>query len=188
MLKIVCVFIFIMSILIIYILFIVSQFVPTVDPFLFGQPKLECKPCVCHPECHCETKCVQQQIMKDCNLGVDSHNVLVAHHTHENRLTRFILVVSLVVNFLQTFLLLFRKPIRNCYRSHKTQQRQRTDAKQQAIAHHQAERYTIALKQMITVPTEQLQTSPQQSQSREQLLSPPLVALLSNVKTGTNSF
>ncbi len=175
-----------MSILIISILIIVSQFVPTVDPFLFGQPKLECKPCICHPECHCETKCVQQQIMKDCNLGVDSHNVLVAYHTHENRLTRIILVVSLVVNFLQTFLLIFRTPIRNWYRSYKTQQRQRTAAKQQAIAHHQAERYTVALKQLITVPTDHLQTFHQQSPSREELLSPPLVALLSNVKTGNN--
>jgi hypothetical protein len=92
--------------------------------------------------------------------------------------------VSLIVNFLQTFLLLFRKLIRSCYRSHKTQQRQRTEAQQQAIAQNQAERYTVALKEMITVPIEHPHTPHQQSQSREQLLSPPLIALLSNVKTG----
>jgi hypothetical protein len=177
-----------MSILLTSILLIALQFVPTVDPFLFGQPKLECKLCICHPECHCETKCVQQQIMKDCNLGADSHNLLVTHHTQENRSTRFILVVSLIVNFLQTFLLLFRKSIRNCYRSHKNHQRQKTETKHQATARCQAERYTVALKQLITVPTDHLPPLNQSSQSRDELSPQPLVAFLSNVKTGNNSF
>ncbi len=182
MLKIVGIFILIMSILIISILLIVLQFVPTVDPFLFGQPKLECKPCICHPECHCETKCVQQQIMKDCNLGVDSHNLLVTHHTQENRSTRFVLVVSLIVNFLQTFVLIFRKSIRNCYRSHKNHQRQKTEAKNQATARCHAERYTVALKQLITVPTDHPSQLNPSSQSRDELSSPPLIAFISNVK------
>jgi hypothetical protein len=69
-----------MSSLLIIMLFLVAQFVPTIDGFLFGQPKLKCIPCICHPGCHCETKCVQKQIMKECNLGVDSHNVVFASH------------------------------------------------------------------------------------------------------------
>ncbi len=107
-----------MASLLVIMLLLVAQFVPSVDGFLFGQTKLECKPCVCHPECHCETKCVQQQLMKECNLGVDSHNVFASHYTQENRATRFILISSLIVNFLLTLILLFGKPLCNCYRSH----------------------------------------------------------------------
>jgi hypothetical protein len=132
----------IMSSLLIIMLFLVAQFVPTIDDFLFGQPKLECKPCICHPECHCETKCVQQQILKECNLGVDSDNVFASHYTQENRTTRFILIFSLILNFFLTLLLLFRKPFRNCYRSHQ-------NVKQQATARQNTEHYNIALKQMI---------------------------------------
>ena len=90
MIKLVLFVILIMSNLLIFIALFVVQVVPAVEPFLFGQPSLDCKPCICHPECNCETKCTQQQIMKECNLGVDIHNVLAAHHTQENRATRFI--------------------------------------------------------------------------------------------------
>jgi len=89
----------IMSSLLIIMLFLVTQFVPTIDGFLFDQPKLKCKPCICHPECRCETKCVQQQIMKECHLGVDSRNVSPSHYTQENRTNRFILIFSLILNF-----------------------------------------------------------------------------------------
>ncbi|CAF4598128.1 unnamed protein product, partial [Rotaria sp. Silwood2] len=130
-------------------LFLVAQFVPAVDGFLFGQLKLECKPCICHPECHCETKCVQQQIMKECNLGVDSHNVFASHYTQENRTNRLILLFSLIINFLLKLLLLFSKPVRSCYRAHQLQKRQQKQTKQQAAARQQTEHYTIALKQMI---------------------------------------
>jgi len=157
---------------------LIAQFVPAVDVFLFGQPKLECKPCICHPECHCEIKCVQQQIMKECNLGVDNHNLLASHHTQENRATRFILIFSLIVNFILTLHLLFRKTVRNCYRAHQIRKQQQKEAKQQAVACQHTERYTIALKQMITPHAEQCQpkqNSPHTSSDQ------PLFQLLSNL-------
>ena len=123
--------------------------------FLFGQPKLECKPCVCHPECHCDTKCVQQQIMHDCNLGVDNHNALASHYTSENRTTRLILLLSLIVNFFLVLLLLFRKAVRNCYRAHRVHKHQQQLNKQQLAARQQTELYTNALKRMLTPLTEQ---------------------------------
>jgi hypothetical protein len=128
MLKTVLFVILIMSSLLIVLLLLIAQFVPAVEAFLFGPSKLECKPCICHPECHCETKCIQQQIMKDCNLGVDSHNLLASHHTQENRTTRIILIFSLIVNFILTLLLLFRKTVRNCYRAQQLRKRLRTEA------------------------------------------------------------
>ena len=154
-----------MSILLIFIIFLVAQFVPTVDTFLFGQTKLECKPCICHPECHCETKCVQQQLMKECNLGVDSHNAFASHYTQENRTTRLILLFSLIINFILTLLLLFRKPIRNCYR---TQQMR----KQQTLARQQTEHYAIALRQMIAPHAEQC--LPQSNNLHTTSTQPPL--------------
>jgi len=78
MLKIILFVVLIMAGLLIVLMFLAAQFLPSLDGFFFGQGKLECKPCICHPECHCETKCIQQQIMKECNLGVDSHNALVS--------------------------------------------------------------------------------------------------------------
>jgi hypothetical protein len=96
MLRFVLVLLLAMSILIVSIILLLSHFAPVADLFLFGQPKLDCKPCICHPECHCETQCIQQQIMQECNLGVDTHNTLLSHHTHENRTTRLILVFSLL--------------------------------------------------------------------------------------------
>ncbi|CAF3959252.1 unnamed protein product [Rotaria sp. Silwood2] len=159
-------------------LFFVAQFVPAVDPFLFGQPKLECKPCICHPECHCETKCVQQQIMKECNLGVDSHNIFASHYTQENRTTRLILLFSLIINFLLTLLLLFRKTVCNCYREHQLQKRQQKQIKQQAAARQQTERYTIALKQIITPHAEKC--PPKQSDPHT-TSDQPLFQFLSNL-------
>ena len=122
MIKVLFFIILIMSGLLIFIL--VAQFMSPVHLFFCGQPTLQCKPCICHPECHCETKCVQQQIMKECNLGVDSHNTLLSHHTQENRTTRIVLIISLLINFVLILILLFRKPIRNCYRKHQQRQRQ----------------------------------------------------------------
>ena len=185
MIKTVFFFLLIMAILLISIVLIVSQFVPTVDLFLFGQPTLQCKPCICHPECHCETKCVQQQIMKECNLGVDNHNALVSHHTQENRITRIILIFSLVVNFLQKLFLLFRKSVRHCYRSHRTRQRQQQEVQQQATARYQAERYTVALKQMLNTHAEQPTTTHPSPPRQDVTSSPPLLSFLSNIKTDT---
>ncbi|CAF2991519.1 unnamed protein product [Rotaria sp. Silwood2] len=159
-------------------LFFVAQFVPAVDPFLFGQPKLECKPCICHPECHCETKCVQQQIMKECNLGVDSHNIFASHYTQENRTTRLILLFSLIINFLLTLLLLFRKTVCNCYREHQLQKRQQKQTKQQAAARQQTERYTITLKQMITPHAEKC---PPKQSDHHTTSDQPLFQFLSNL-------
>jgi hypothetical protein len=93
MIKTIFFYILIMSILLISVILLVSQFVPVLNFCIFGQPKLECKPCICHPECHCETKCVQQQIMKDCNLGVDSHNALASHHTGKSYNTRHLSIL-----------------------------------------------------------------------------------------------
>ena len=167
-----------MSSLLIFIALIVAQVVPAVEPFLLGQPSLDCKPCICHPECNCETKCTQQQIMKECNLGVDIHNVLAAHHTQENRATRFILLFSLIINCLLTLFLVFRKTLRNCYRAHQIQKRQQKAAKQQAVARHQTELYNIALKQMITSHAEQC--LPKQNSSHT-TSDQPLFQLLSNL-------
>ncbi len=183
MIKTVFFFLLIMAILLIFVILLVAQFVPVVNFCIFGQPKLECKPCICHPECHCETKCVQQQIMKECNLGVDSHNVLASHHTQENRTTRIILIFSLIINFIQTLLLLFRKTVRNCYRAHQTRKRQQKEAKQQASARYQAERYTVALKQILPTLPEHPQPEQHSPQSHRVTSDEPLISLLSNLCT-----
>ena len=86
--------------LFIFLMFLVARFAPNVDVFLSDQRKLECKPCICHPDCHYGTKGIQQQIMKECNFSVDSHNALALHHTKQNQTTRFILVFSLSINFI----------------------------------------------------------------------------------------
>ena len=178
MIKLVLFVILIMSSLLIFIALFVAQVVPAVEPFLFGQPSLDCKPCICHPECNCETKCTQQQIMKECNLGVDIHNALAAHHTQENRATRFILLFSLIINCLLTLFLVFRKTLRNCYRAHQIQKRQQKAAKQQAVARHQTELYNIALKQIITSHAEQY---PPKQNSSHTTSDQPLFQLLSNL-------
>ncbi|UJR18480.1 hypothetical protein I4U23_005386 [Adineta vaga] len=161
-----------MSSLILSILILAAVFIPTVAVFLFSQPKLECKPCVYHPECHCDIKCVQKQIMHECNLGVDSHNVLASHYTSENRTTRVILLLSLVINFLLILLLLFRKAIRTCYRAHRV----RKLNEQQVAARQQTELYATALKRMLTPYTEQ---SPPQRTTSTITSDEPLFNLLS---------
>ena len=178
MIKLVLFIILMMSSLLIFMLILVAQFISPIDLFLFSQPKLECKPCICHPECHCETKCVQQQILKECNLGVDTHNTLAAHHTQENRTTRFILLFSLSVNLILILLLLLRKPVRNCYRKRQTRQREVTIAHQQATARQQTERYTIALRQLIAPQPTQEQI---QHNTSHPTSLPPLFELLSNI-------
>ena len=167
-----------MSTLLIFLIFLVARFVPDVDGFLFGSPKLECKPCICHPECHCETKCVQQQIMKECNLGVDTHNALASHHTQENQTTRFILIFSVSINFLLLLFLIFRKPIINCYRAHQRHKQQQLTAHQQAIARQHTEQYTIALKQMVAPSADQ---GPSNLIVPHTTSSQPLFQLLSNL-------
>lgn len=157
---------------------ILAQSITPMDFFLFPQPKLECKPCVCHPECHCETKCVQQQILKECNLGVDSHNALAVHHTEENRITRLILISSLSVNFILILLLILRKPVRNCYRKCQLRKQEQAMAKQQAAAHQQTERFTLALRQLI--PSSSPQASSQQNTSGS-TPSRPIFQFLSNM-------
>lgn len=180
MLKVALTFIVIMLIFSIFTLFLAAQFFPIATPFLFGQPKLVCKPCVCHPECHCETKCVQQQIMKECNFGVDTHNAIVSHHTQENRTTQFILIASLFVNFLQVLFLLLRKPIYNFCRARKTQQQQRKQDKHQALARRQAEQYCAALKEIMATPTEHLPTTPSTGHGPDDPSSKSLVNYVSN--------
>ncbi|CAF3345566.1 unnamed protein product [Rotaria sp. Silwood2] len=167
-----------MSTVLIAIILLTAQFVPAVDAFLFGQPKLECKPCVCHPECHCETKCVQQQIMNECNLGTDLHNALASHHTQAHQTTRFILIFSLIVNVILTIILLFRKTVCNCYRAHRLQKQQKKAAKEQAAALQQTNRYAIALKQMLPPRTEQCLSD---STGTHTTSDQPLFQLLSNL-------
>ena len=186
MLRFVLVLLLAMSVFIISIVLLMSHFVPVVDLFLFGQPKLDCKPCICHPECHCETQCIQQQIMNECNLGVDTHNTLLSHHTHENRTTRLILVLSLFVNFLQTILLLFRKTVRNLYRTCRQRKNHRTESRRQASDRRQAERYTAALRGMIDVNPRQ-HASHRDSPNRDLSPTQPIFSLLSNTPIGTSA-
>ena len=183
MIKTVLFVVLLMSTLLLFLIFLVARFVPHVDGFLFGSPKLECKPCICHPECHCETKCVQQQIMKECNIGVDTHNALASHHTQENQTTRFILIFSVSINFLLLLFLLFRKPILNCYRARQLHKQQQQAAQQQAIARQHTEHYTLALKQMVI---------PSADPDIPKLIAPhttssqPLFQLLSNLNSNNH--
>ena len=172
-------FLLIMSFLFLSAILLASQFVPVLNFCPFGQPKLECKPCDCHPEYHCETQCIQQKIMKECNIGVDSHNALASHHTEVNRTTRILLVVSLILNFFQTIVFLLRKPIRNCYQNRQKRQQQR----QQAADSLQAERYTLALQRMLITPTESPQSHLATSPLTKTTSDEPLVSFLSNMKS-----
>ena len=183
MLKIILFVVLIMAGLLIVLMFLAAQFLSTLDGFFFGQGKLECKPCICHPECHCETKCIQQQIMKECNLGVDSHNALVSHHTQENRTTRFILIFSLTANFFLILLLLCRKPVRHCYRTHRIRKQQQKTNEQEAAARQQTDRYTIALKKLFAPHLEQ--HPPQQTNLRA-TSDQPIFQLLSTLPLADN--
>lgn len=186
MLKFVLALLLVMAVLIFSAVLLLSNVIPVVDPFLFGQPKLDCKPCICHPECHCETRCIQQQIMRECNLGVDTHNTLLSHHTNENRTTRLLLLISLFVNFLQTILLLFRKTVRNLYRTCRQRNLNRTESRRQASARRQAEHYTAALRDMIAVDPTQL-VSHRESSNRDMSSTQPIFALLSKTSTGPSA-
>jgi hypothetical protein len=178
MLRTVLFVVLVMSTILLFFIFLVARFVPDVNGFLFSSPKIECKPCICNPECHCETKCIQQQIMKECNLGVDTHNALASYHTQDNQTTRFILIFSVSINFLLLLLLLFRKPILNCYRAHQRTKQQQQAAQHQAIARQNTEHYTMALQQMV---------APSADQGPSNLINPyatssqPLFQLLSNL-------
>jgi hypothetical protein len=124
--------------------------------------------------------------MRECNLGVDTHNTLLSHHTHENRTTRLILVLSLFVNFLQTLLLLFRKPVRNLYRTCRQRTSHRTESRRQASARRQAERYTAALRGMINVNPQQL-VSHRDSSSHDLSSTQPIFSLLSTTPICTSA-
>ena len=186
MLKVALIFIGIMMILSIFALLLVAQFVPITTPFLFGQPKLVCKPCVCHPECHCETKCIQQQIMKECNFGVDAHNAITSHHSQENHTTRIILIVSLFVNFLQVLFVLLHKSISTFCRTHKTQQQRKQD-KHHALARRQAELACAALKEIIAIPTEHLQTASTNVHRPEERSHQPLINYIPKVQAASTA-
>ncbi|CAF1434651.1 unnamed protein product, partial [Rotaria sordida] len=68
--------------------------------------------------------------------------------------------------------------VRNCYRAHQIQKQQQKTAKQRAAARQQTERYTIALKQMITPHAEQC---PPKQNSSHTTSDQPLFHLLSNL-------
>lgn len=87
--------------------------------------------------------------MKECNLGVDTHNAITSHHSQENRTTQIILLVSILLNFLLILVFVLRKPISKACRERTARRRQQKKDRQQQTARRQAAQTYAALQEFM---------------------------------------
>jgi hypothetical protein len=125
-----------------------------------GQPKLECRECKCSTACNCDNHCTQTQIVKDCNIGTDTHNTWATHYTTQNHHTRMIMMVSFSLNLCFMLLIIFRKPILNCLARRKRRQQLKKQSATQAEQLQKTQDLALVLKQMLHDNTPPGQLSP----------------------------
>jgi hypothetical protein len=150
MLKCILILVSLMTISVVIGFFIVSALLSSSSAWSFcGQPKLECKECKCSTECNCDNHCTQTQIVQDCNIGIDTHNSWANHYTAQNYYTRLIMIVSFSLNLFLTMIIIFRKPLLNCFarrkHRHQIKKHSATQAEQMKTTHD----FALVVKQIL---------------------------------------